>query len=86
MTATKTQKQIIQFAHANGGQITKREAVDLFSHRYFINESHYVGEILSRMVNAGMLTRIKPGVFELGGKVQKSGSVETAKNQLTLEL
>lgn len=63
---TDKQKALLVYARANDNKITKKEAVKLIGHHYYHNASKYVGEILSRMVNAGTLTRIKQGSFQLG--------------------
>ena len=55
---------------------------------YYHNGEKYVGEILGRMVNAGLIERVKPGVFRLPDKPpvkQKYVRAETADDkQLTL--
>jgi len=67
MTTKQRRQKIIRFAIEHGNTITKQQAVELLGSAYYCNESHHVGEILSRLVNNGTLTRIKPGVFQLGG-------------------
>ncbi len=60
-----------------GGTITKAEAVALIGDRYYRHADKYVGDILSRMVDAGMLTRVKPGVFTIGnGKAKVKAKPE----------
>lgn len=46
--------------------VTKKEVVDLFGHCYYHNGEKHIGDMLSRMVNNGLLIRIKPGVFKRG--------------------
>lgn len=79
MALTKKQSQILRYCKANGG-ITKKQAVVLIDD-YYHNADFLVGQILSRMVNAGLLTRVKPGVFIAGGQPKKSDA-----NQIKLEL
>lgn len=77
------QKIIIRAANANGGKITKSQAVDLIGHTYYYNSDQHVGAILSRMVKSGLLKRIRPGVFEIGsGKKSVSVTQETKEPTL----
>lgn len=57
--------------------VTKKEICKHI--RYYNNTGHYVGLILSSMVNQGMLIRIKPGLFKKGGGIK-----EPDKNQTNL--
>ena len=66
MAITEKQKAVIRFAQENGGEITKKQAMTIINDHYCNGEKH-VGEVLSRMVKRGMLTRIKPGLFRVGG-------------------
>lgn len=78
---TEKQSIILQFVHKNG-QITKQDAMELINTHYCNGEKH-VGDCLSRMVNARLLKRIKPGVFVLGsGKKIVTEAVD--ENQLNL--
>ena len=61
---TEKQNKIMQAAHANGGQITTRQAVETVGHNYH-NSDKYTGETLSRMVKAGHLIRVRPGVYRV---------------------
>ena len=63
---TEKQVALLEYARANNNEITKKDAVKLIGHHYYHNASKYVGEIISRMVNTGTLTRIKNGSFRLG--------------------
>ena len=68
---------------ANGGEVTKAQVVDAIGGNYYCNGDKHVGDRLSRMVNAGMLIRVKPGLFKIGtGKRSKSEIV--AEGQTTL--
>ena len=79
---TPEQKEILQLLHQNGGTLTKKQAVDQLD-SYYCNGEKHIGDRLSRMVNAGMLKRVKSGVFEIGiGK--KSTPATIAENQQTL--
>jgi hypothetical protein len=61
---TPKQREIRNFAFKNGG-ITKAQAVELLKGDYYCNAAFHVGNVLSRMVNAGILVRVKRGVFEV---------------------
>lgn len=62
------------------GTITTKMANQMLAGYYYHNGEKYVGEILARMVKAGKLKRIKPGLFELGsGKAAQSDVI--IKNQ-----
>jgi len=78
MTAEQKRRAILQTARQNGGTITKKQATELLKHCYYCHAENYVGPILSTLVRCGQLTRIRPGVFELGDKVQiKPGESQT---------
>jgi len=61
----KSQKQrdIMRYLEENAHQITLDEAVKLVGKDIYRNEHKHVGQILSRMVNRGLIRRIKAGVF-----------------------
>jgi hypothetical protein len=50
---------------------------------YYRNWEKHLGGIMSTMVRQGLVTRIKPGLFKLGGKPQQK-PVNNNSNQLTL--
>lgn len=52
-------------ATSKGGEFTKKDAVELIGNRYYCNEDKHVGDVLSRMVNAQFIIRVKPGHFKL---------------------
>jgi len=69
---THDQKEILAWARSVGGYFTKQEAVAKFSGRYFRHPEKYVGDRLSRMVEAGLLVRTAPGKYKIGnGKKSK---------------
>lgn len=77
-----TDKQQILFDYAKSNrQITKQKAVELIGKIYYCNADKHVGDVLSRMVKAGLLKRIKPGLFELGDRTNKTA---VPGNQLNL--
>lgn len=78
------QLQILAFASLNKNQITKKQPVELLEHYYFLNAQKYVGEVLSRMVNTGLLKRIKNGLFEISG--DRKQTVKGIPNPDQLEL
>lgn len=81
---TQQQKQIIRAAQERGGRITKKEVVEMFGGNYYCNAAFHVGNILSRMVNAGLLVREKPGIFVIGSGKEKQVRSEVIENQTTL--
>lgn len=62
---TEKQKKVVKYCQDHDGKITKKEAMTIINTHY-CNGSKHVGDSLSRMVNAGILIRIKPGHFQLG--------------------
>jgi len=65
MALSEKQRKVIEFCHKNDGKITKKQAMDIIDTHYY-NGEKYVGNVLSRMVNAGLLIREKPGHFRVG--------------------
>ena len=83
MAFTPQQTQILKDANERGGTITKKEIVEMYGGAYWHNGAKHLGDILSRMVKANLLKRVKPGVFEVGtGKKNKPATI--AENQQTL--
>lgn len=80
---TPEQKQIIAILQANGGEATKSQVVKQIGGNYYCNGENHVGQRLSRMVNAGLLIRVKPGVFKIG-KGTKSKPSTIIEGQTTL--
>lgn len=82
---TTHQKLIIQLCQSNDGDLTKKQVVETYGHWHYANEAFHIGNTLSRMVNSGLLIRIRPGVFRLGtGTKSKPSTVDTG--QISLEL
>lgn len=78
---TPEQKEIIQFAHRQGGYFTKKEAVKQFP--YYHNTEKHIGDRLSRMVDAGLLERIAPGKYKIGkGKKSAPATIDTNQTEL----
>lgn len=82
MVLTEKQKKVIDFIrNSNDKQITKKQAMGLIDTHYY-NGAKHVGDCLSRMVNSGLLERVKAGVFIIGkGKTKK---IEVTENQTSL--
>ena len=79
---TPSQRAIYNFVRSKG-TATKEEIFAFAGDPYYRNGEKYIGERLSRMVNAGILKRVKPGVFAVcSGK--KSIPATIAENQQTL--
>lgn len=80
---THQQKAIIAMCQANGGDLTKKQVVEQYGHEYYANGAFHIGNILSRMVNSGMLIRVKRGVFKLGkGKKSKPSTIAEGQTEL----
>ena len=79
---TTDQRKIIDFIRSKG-TATKAEIVALDGGQYYCNADKYIGDRLSRMVNAGMLERVKPVVFRIGSG-KKPGNEPVNENQTTL--
>jgi len=80
---TPEQREIITILQANNGEVTKAQVVEAIGGNYYCHGDKHIGDRLSRMVNAGMLIRVKPGVFTLGtGKKNNPSSI--AEGQTTL--
>lgn len=79
---TPEQKEIMALV-VHHGTITKKQVVEALGKYYYCNGEKHVGDRLSRMVNANLLVRVKPGVFEVGtGKKSKPATI--AKGQLSV--
>jgi hypothetical protein len=78
---TPEQKEIVAILQQHGGEVTKAQVVKAIGGDYYANGAKHVGDRLSRMVNAGILVRVKPGVFTLGTGRKPAGATED-KNQL----
>jgi len=80
---TADQCTIYNFVQSKG-EATKAEISEIADH-YYCNGEKHVGDRLSRMVNAGLLERVKPGVFRVGKGKEKATKVEPEnENQTTL--
>lgn len=82
MALSDKQKKVIAYCRAHEGKITKKEAMELIDTHYYNGEKH-VGEVLSKMVKAGLLIREKPGHFKIG-KGTRSKPVPGTENQTKL--
>ena len=80
---TQEQREIYQWAYSVGGRFTKMEAVKQFGGEYYCNERNLIGQRLSRMVNAGLLIRERPGRFKVG-KGTKKNRATIIENQIEL--
>jgi hypothetical protein len=74
------QYEILGFVRSRG-QAKKKEIVEEFDN-YYCNGSKHIGDILTRMVNNGLLERPKKGVYQL--RVKPLSTVESDPNQLSL--
>lgn len=80
---TPDQKEILAFAHRQGGYFTKAEAVRKFGEKYYNNADKYVGERLSRMVSAGLLEREAKGRYKAGkGTKNKPATIDDGQIEL----
>ena len=79
---THSQKEIYQFVRQKG-QATKKEIVMKFADHCYCNGEKYVGDRLSRMVDAGFLVRVKKGLYKPGiGKRNRPATID--ENQIQL--
>jgi hypothetical protein len=76
--------EINKYLNANGGKITLDQAVDVIGASYYSNARFHVGNVLSRMVKSGKLTRIRPGVFERRTEENKPTRKVSDPDQLDL--
>lgn len=72
---TEKQKAVIAYCLSHSNRITKKDAMAIINDHYCNGQKH-VGDVLSRMVKAGMLIREKPGVFVLGKGKRNKRTVE----------
>jgi predicted transcriptional regulator of viral defense system len=79
---TPDQRKIINFIYAKG-TATKADIVALDGGQYYCNANKHIGDRLSRMVNSGMLERVKPGVFRIGSG-KNPGNDPVNENQTKL--
>jgi len=80
---THEQKQIMAFARQKGCAFTKAEIVEAIGKEYYCNGDKHLGDRLSRMVNANLLNRVKPGVFEIStGKKSKTSTIADGQQSL----
>jgi len=82
---TPDQRTIYNFIRDNG-TATTTDIVALEGGKYYCNAEKYIGDRLSRMVKAGMIERVKPGVFSIGSgkKAAKVVAVPVDQSQTTL--
>ncbi len=82
---TAHQQLILSLVREKGGRATKEDIVAKFHYWHYVNAKKHIGDTLSRMVNAGLLKRIKPGLYEHGtGTKQKPAVIESDINQVKL--
>jgi len=81
---TKNQRKILKLLDEKGGEFTKADAVALLGNNYYCSADKHVGDILSRMVNGGILERVKNGVFKKATKGAAGGGEELLNNQINL--
>lgn len=65
MGLTPSQKKVLQLAKDMGGTVVSSTIFEALGGAYFRNPEKYVGDIVSRMVKAGLLIQVRPGVFRL---------------------
>jgi predicted transcriptional regulator len=83
MSLTPKQAAVLQFVHEHG-QITKDQAMRIINTHYS-NGAKHVGDCIGRMVKAGLLIRVKRGVFVRGtGKKNKPSTIDAG--QIKMEL
>jgi predicted transcriptional regulator of viral defense system len=60
---TPAQKKLVTLAQRQDGCLTKKQADEEIGAKYYCNAEKHVGDVLSRMVNSGILLRLAPGKF-----------------------
>lgn len=82
---TPQQSEILTFVKKQGGESTFRQIADGVTWGYHCNGDAYIGEMIGRMVKAGLLQRPRKGVYILGtGKKSKPAVPAAASNQQSL--
>lgn len=64
------QIQILEFMKSQDGTAKFSEICDRFHNEYYANASHYLSEILKRMVQNGLLVRPKRGWYEIKREIR----------------
>jgi hypothetical protein len=64
--------------------MTKQEIIKKARLFYYHNTNKHAGDVLTRMVKNGSLTRISRGNYKLGSGAQKGLKYEAPPNQLKL--
>jgi predicted transcriptional regulator of viral defense system len=77
-------KAIIDRAILQGGVISKMQAVETIGKTYYCNADKHVGDILTRMVKAGVLERVQWGVYKVIQANPKKGVKPIDQNQAAL--
>lgn len=78
---TNDQAEIIRWAQSVGGYFTTAEAVEQFGGKYYNHPEKYVGDRLSRLVEAGHLKREMKGRYRVVTP-KKAAQVETSQTEL----
>jgi len=81
MKLSTTQREVLAYLRT----VPQADIHEIYKHvsvSYYCNYEKHLGMVLGRMVKSGHITRIKPGVFKLGGSVNKT--VLNNPNQLNL--
>lgn len=85
---SQKQKEILRLFHP-GIEITKQTIVRTCGIYYYDNAGKYIGEILSRMVEDGLIDRVRPGVFVLLEKARvkvRAAKVQAAEDDRQMGL
>jgi len=61
MALTQHQKAIIIYLQT--GHKEKKQIVNKFKSWHYANSNKHIGDILSRMVNRGLIVRVKKGIY-----------------------
>lgn len=83
MTPNSNQMTIIRYL--SGKESATLEELYLIQEKtYFGNWPKHFGDVMSRMVKAGMVVRIKRGVFKINPNYRAIKQVPVPENQLSL--
>lgn len=76
---TSKQREVLNYL-LKVGEATKEEIYENVSFRYYHNWRKNLGDLLSRMVNSNLITRVRKGKYKAGANRLQGG----AENQINL--
>lgn len=62
---SKSKRQLIlEYLYNAGTPVKKEDIVERFDSFYYCNSSKHIGDMLSRLVNSGQVSRVKNGWYQ----------------------